>query len=35
MAVAGRAADPIKPPTCSAGKRVDQKVGAEEGLCFP
>lgn len=30
----GGAADPIKPPTCSAGKTVDQEVGAEEGLCF-
>lgn len=37
VVVAGRvggAADPIKPPTCSAGKRVDQEVGTEEGLCF-
>lgn len=25
--------DPIKPPTCSAGKGVDQKAGVEEGGC--
>lgn len=26
--------DPIKPPTCLARKKVDQKVYAEDGLCF-
>lgn len=29
----GGGQDPIKPPTCSAGKGVDQKAGAEEGGC--
>lgn len=27
-------ADPIKPLTCSARKKVYQKVYAEDGLCF-